>query len=152
LDSIINCGGILSLRQIIEKNISVPVFGGNQWSHVADMHKGLDNYVHLTFLDDHPMLYVAKRDQRINDPIWLFIDPSVLLNPGVRYSIDVSNKSGVEIIDEETAKNVIDFDVLFTFMDWRNSEVQQRRRAALKSEILIPNIIPLDKIKAWKNG
>lgn len=80
------------------------------------------------------------------------IDLSVLLTPGVRYSADISNKSDVEIIDEDAAKNVIDFDVLFTYMDWRNPEIQQRRQMSLKSEILIPDIIPLDKIKAWKNG
>ena len=152
LDLIVNFGGILSLKHITERNIKVPVFGGNEWSHDADRHKGLDHYVHLTFLDDHPMLYTAKQEERIKDPIWLFIDPSILLNSGVRYSADVSNKSGVEIVDEETAKNEIDFDVLFTFMDWRNPEIQQRRQTALKSEILIPDIIPLDKIKAWKNG
>jgi len=152
LASIENFGGILSLRQITERDIKIPIFGGNQWSHDADRRKGLDNYVHLTFFDDHPMLYVAKQEKRIKEPIWLFIDLSVLLNSDARYSTDVSNKSGVEIINEETAKNVIDFDVLFSYMDWRNPEIQQRRRAALKSEILIPNIIPLDKIRGWKNG
>ena len=152
LDSIVNFSGIISLRQITERKIAIPVFGGNQWSHDADRHKGLDNYVHLTFLDDHPMLYMARQEQRIREPIWLSIDLSVLLTPCVRYSADISNKSDVEIIDEDAAKNVIDFDVLFTYMDWRNPEIQQRRQMSLKSEILIPDIIPLDKIKAWKNG
>jgi len=152
LNSIVSSGGLFSLKNIREKGIKVPVFGGNQWSHDADKHKGLDNYVHLAFLDDHPMLYIAKQEQRINEPIWLSIDISVLLNSGVRYSTDVSNKSGVEIIDEEKAKSLIDFEVLFTFMDWRNPEIQKRRQAALKSEILIPEIVELDKIRTWKNG
>jgi hypothetical protein len=152
LDLIVSSGGLLSLKNITEKDIKVPVFGGNQWSHDTDKHKGLDNYVHLAFLDDHPMLYIAKQEQRINEPIWLSIDISVLLNSGVRYSTDVSNKSGVEIIDEEKAKSLIDFEVLFTFMDWRNPEIQKRRQAALKSEILIPEIVELDKIRTWKNG
>ena len=152
LDLIVSSGGLHSLKKIIEKEIKVPVFGGNEWSHDADRYKGLDCYVHLTFFDDHPMLYTAKQDQRIKEPIWLSIDTSVLLNSDVRYSTDVSNKSGVEIIDEEKAKNLIDFEVLFTFMDWRNPEIQKRRRAALKSEILIPDIVELDKIRTWKNG
>lgn len=152
LNSIQSSGGLYSLKKIKEKGIKVPVFGGNQWSHDADKYKGLDSYVHLTFLDDHPMLYKAKKEQRINEPIWLSIDISVLLNSGIRYSTDVSNKSGVEIIDEEKAKSLIDFEALFTFMDWRNPEIQKRRQAALKSEILIPDIVELDKIRAWKNG
>ena len=152
LESIIDNGGILSLRRITENNIAVSVYGGNQWSHDADRYKGLDNYVHLSFVDDHPMLYVAKKEGRIQEPIWLQIDISVLMTPGTMYSIDVSNKSGVELLDNNAAVQQIDFDVLFTYMDWRNPEIQQRRKNAVKSEILIPGIVPLDKIMGYKNG
>jgi hypothetical protein len=100
----------------------------------------------LAFADDHPMLYIAKQDGRINEPIWLQIDISIILTPGTKYSTDVSNKSGVPLYDDNVAKNERDFDVLFTYMDWRNPDIQQRRQAAIKSEILIPNIVLLDKI------
>ena len=152
IESIIENGGILSLRRIAENNIDVSIYGGNQWSHDADRHKGLDGYVHLAFIDDHPMLYVAKQEGRIQEPIWLQIDISVLATPGTMYSVDVSNKSGVNLIDNNAAIQQIDFDVLFTYMDWRNPEIQQRRRNAVKSEILVPDIVPLDKIKGCKNG
>ncbi len=152
LDTIIKHGGLLSLEKISNEGIGVSIFGGNQWSHDADRQKGLDKYIHLAFADDHPMLYIAKQDGRINEPIWLQIDVSIILTPGTKYSADVSNKSGVPLYDDNVAKNEIDFDVLFTYMDWRNPDIQQRRQAAIKSEILIPNIVPLDKIKGWKNG
>ncbi len=74
LESIIKNRGILSLRRITDNNIAVSIYGGNQWSHDADRHKGLDSYVHLAFIDDHPMLYVAKQEGRIQEPIWLQID------------------------------------------------------------------------------
>ena len=142
----------MSLRRITENNIAVSIYGGNQWSHDADRYKGLDGYVHLAFIDDHPMLYVAKKEGRIQEPIWLQIDISVVTTPGTMYSVDVSNKSGVNLIDNDAAIHQIDFDVLFTYMDWRNPEIQQRRKNAVKSEILVPDIVPLDKIKGYKNG
>jgi hypothetical protein len=144
--------GLLSLKKITEENISIPVFGGNQWSHDADRQKDLDKFVHLAFLDDHPMFYRAKQEERIKEPVWLQIDISIVQLSGVMYSTDVSNKSGVLILDGNQAINEIDFEVLFTYMDWRDPEIQIRRQTAIKSEILIPNIVPLEKIIGWKNG
>jgi hypothetical protein len=152
LDNIVKNGGLLSLREITNRNLSISIYGGNQWSHDADRRKELDQYIHLAFVDDHPMLYRAKQEGRINEPIWLTIDVTIIQTLGTMYSTDVSNKAGISIINGSEAKKEIDFDVLFTYMDWKNQEIQQRRQAAIKSEILIPNFIPIEKIKGWKNG
>jgi len=106
----------------------------------------------MAFLDDHPMLYRAKQDGRITDPIWLKIDASILIEDGVRFCSDVSNKSGVAILDVDQAIEKIDFEVLFTYMDWKDPEIQQRRQAAIKSEILMPKMVQIDKILGFKNG
>lgn len=144
--------GLLSLAESRRRGIKVPVPGGNDWSHDADEMKGVHEYVHLAFLDDHPMLFVAKKDTRITDPVWLKIDASILLDQGTRFTNDVSNKSGVEILTPDLARDMIDFEVLFTHTDWKDPQVKARRMAAIKSEILIPNIVPSSKILAVKNG
>ena len=33
--------GLLSLKEISQRNLSVPVFGGNEWSHDADRQRNL---------------------------------------------------------------------------------------------------------------
>lgn len=144
--------GLLSLAESRRRGIKVPVPGGNDWSHDADEMKGVHEYVHLAFLDDHPMLFVAKKESRITDPIWLKIDASILLEEGTRFTNDVSNKSGVEILTPDGARDMIDFEVLFTHTDWRDPVVKARRMAAIKSEILIPNIVPINRILGVKNG
>jgi hypothetical protein len=144
--------GLLSLRELERLHIDIPMPSGNDWSHDADRHKGLDAYVHLAFMDDHPMLYGLVQKGRIKGPIWLEIESSVILDTDVLFSDDVSNKSGVEVFDAERAKTEIDFDVLYTFMNWGDPEISQRRQRALKSEILIPRIVPIDKIIGIKNG
>ncbi|MBA3243069.1 MAG: DUF4433 domain-containing protein [Acidobacteria bacterium] len=45
--------GLLSLRQLSDRGIKVAAPGGNEWSHDADRHKGLDDHVHLCFMDEH---------------------------------------------------------------------------------------------------
>lgn len=152
LGSIKEHGGLLSVAQAQEKKVAVPKPGGNEWSHDADRLKGVHQYVHLAFLDDHPMLYFAKNDGRINEPVWLKIDASVLLDPNVRFTCDVSNKAGVEILTPSEAVDAIDFEVLFTYLDWKDPEIQARRRVAIKSEILIPDFVPIEKILGYKNG
>ncbi len=98
------------------------------------------------------MLFHAKKDQRIINPVWLKISIDVLDMDGVRYTSDVSNKAGVPLLTPDEAKQQLDLDVLFTYMDWKDPEVKQRRNLALKSEVLIPDFIPINLILGKKNG
>ena len=152
LDLIVENKGLLSLGELERRKINIPIPGGNEWSHDADRMKGVQEYVHLAFVDDHPMLYRAKQEGRIPNPIWLKIDSSILLDANVRYTSEVSNKSGVPILQPEEAKEQIDIEVLFTRTDWRNPDIKARKQAAIKSEILIPDFIPIGKILDYKNG
>lgn len=152
IESIKDNGGLLALGEFHRRSVAIPIPGGNQWSHDADKYKGVHEYVHAAFLDDHPMLYAAKQDARITKPVWLKIDASIVLADDVRFTNDVSNKAGVELLTAGQACEQIDFEVLFTYMDWKNPDVQARRRSALKSEVLIPRHIPLSKILGKKNG
>lgn len=152
LDSIQNNKGLLALGELERRCVAIPTPGGNEWSHDADRLKGLHEYVHLAFVDDHPMLFKARQDERIKDPIWLKIRAEIILEQDVLFCSDVSNKSGVCIFGHEQAKEEIDFEVLFTYMNWRDQDIQRRRQAAIKSEILIPLLVPIDMILGFKNG
>jgi len=145
--------GLLSRKTLNDKGIKIPLLGGNDLSQELDDLKGLDAYVHLCFLDNHPMQFLAVQDKRIQNPIWFKIDSSVMLAPKVKFTSKVSNAAGVPILDHSEAVKEIDFEILFTFIDWRgNTEIHERRKAAEKSEILIPDIVPIDKILEFKNG
>ncbi len=152
LDLIIKHKGLLSLAELEQKDIDVPITGGNDWSHNADKFKDLHKYVHLAFVDDHPMLYRAKQAKRIPEPVWLKINSSILLEDNVRYTSDVSNKNGVLTLSPEEAREQIDFEVLFTRTDWTDPAIKERQKVAKKSEILIPDFVPIEKILDCKNG
>jgi len=114
--------------------------------------KGLDKYVHLCFRMNHPMLFRAMQDKRIEVPIYLEVHPDVLQIDGVVYTADVSNKSGVDIYKLEQAREMVDFEVLYTRTEWKDPEIQQRLRQAEKCELLVPDHIPLDLIRNFPHG
>jgi len=145
--------GLLSLAESGRRNITIPVPGGNEWSHDADRKKGLDRYVHLAFIRDHPMLFVAQTyESRILNPVWLKVDLSVLFEDGVLFAPGIAYSTGTPLLNAAQAAAQFDFDVLFTYMDWSDPEVQRRRQAAKKSEILVPNCIPWEKVVECHDG
>lgn len=152
IQSIIDNQGLLSLTESKRRAVRISIPGGNQWSHDADRIKGVDQYVHLAFISDHPMLYAAKQDGRIKDPVWIKIKPDVLENALVRYTAEVSNKKGVPLLTAEQAIAQIDFEVLFSRTDWKDPQIQARRKVAMKSEILIPTQVAFGMLLGTKNG
>ena len=95
---------------------------------------------------------MSPRTKRIGETIFLQIHPDVLKFEGVKFSDGVSNKSDVQIHPIEEAKKLIDFEVLFTRTEWRDSAIQNRLQQAEKCKILIPNHIPLEFIRNIPNG
>ena len=145
-------GGLYPLATLIEMGVEIPAPGGNQWSRDADAIKGMEHYVHLCFRDNHPMEYSARKDGRIVDTIYLHVHPDVLQWKDVRFTPDVANKSGVQLHTIEEAKDMIDFEVLYTRTNRSDSEIQRRLQQAEKSEILVPQHIPLELIRNLPNG
>lgn len=152
LASIRELGGLYSLSKLNEMPVQIPAPGGNDWSHEADARKSLDTYVHLCFREAHPMEFTARQEGRIRESIFLQVSPEVLKRDGVKFAADVSNKAGVSIRSLEEAVEIIDFEVLYTKMDWRDRKIQERLQKAEKYEILVPDSIPLALIRNFPNG
>lgn len=145
-------GGLYSLEKLTEMGVKIPNPGGNDWSHEADAAKGMDRFVHLCFKANHPMEFCAREAGRIGASIFLQIHPEVLSWEGTMFSDGVANKSGVGIHSMEDAKKLIDFEVLYRRTNWGDPAIQQRLQHAEKSEILVPNYIPLKFIRNLPNG
>jgi hypothetical protein len=121
--------------------------GGNQWSHDADIHKGLHGYVHLCLRAEHPMEFAAKQRGDIVESKFLLIDPAIVHRPGILFFSDVSNKTGVNGLTLEQAAEVMDFEVVYERTNWRDPAVQQRLKASKKYELLVPGPIAPSEIR-----
>ncbi len=135
--------GLLSLAELRRRGIEPPAPGGNDWSHEADARVGVDEYVHLCLFNEHPMEFRAREDGRIRNTRFLQIQPAVLHCEGIRFTQDVSNKAGVRLLTLEEAVQALDFSVIYDRTDWRDPQVQERRKLAKKYELLVPSHIPL---------
>jgi ssDNA thymidine ADP-ribosyltransferase, DarT len=110
--------GILSKQEAERLGVAIPVLGGNQWSQDADQLKGLRDYVNLCFTRSHPMCHLATEENRIT-PVYLGIDPEIIKMEGVKITLDVANKGGVELLNVEDAIKELDEQVLYTRTDWK---------------------------------
>lgn len=138
--------GCFDLPSYAGGGVRIPAAGGNDWSHEADARVGLDEYVHLCLFSEHPMEYRAMKEGRIVQSRYLEISPDVLSIEGVRFTSDVSNKRGVELLTLAEAHEVLDFAVIYDRTDWRDPAIQERRNMAKKYELLIPADIPVELI------
>jgi len=143
LDSIVKYG-ILSLHELVENSIDAH-FSADVLSHSLDRRYGLDEYVHLAFISDHPMYHNALKRGSIDHGIWIELDLKVLLDDSVMFSDEVANKSGVKPFDYTKVEEKIDFIKMFHRDFWTRLE-------ARKAEIMVPNKIDINYIKAIYDG
>jgi hypothetical protein len=148
LPSIRKTEGLYSTVKLREMGVEFHA-GGNEWSLDADKKFGMDRYVHLCFKPNHPMEHLATKEGRITKSTFLRVDPAVMYLPGAQYSPGVSNKSDIELCSIEDAKAKIDFEVLYSYMDWNQPDVQARRLAAEKCEILIPDHVLMKYLEKY---
>lgn len=145
LDSIRE-SGILSMAEIRRRQINV-IPGGNKWSMDADVKSGMDEYVHLCFFKDHPMVYYAKKEERIDNVRYLRIDPDIILGDGVLIADQVSNKKGVAPLPAAQMIKKIDWKVIYDHTDWKDPAVQARLKIAKVCELLVPQRVAPSLIK-----
>ena len=139
--------GLLSWKAAQRLGIEVTAPGGNDWSHEVDDKLGLDEYVHLCMIGEHPMEYLARAEGRIGETVFLHLDPSVLEMDGVIFSPGVANKSGVPLLRVAEAVDQMDLDVVYRWLDWRDPEINRRRQEARKYEVLVPDCVPTNLIR-----
>lgn len=132
--------GLQSLFNIEEESIDVSHFGANDFSHQLDRQKGLDDYIHLSFIKDHPMLHSAIARGSIINPVWLEIDISVLLEDETLFCDEVANARNAHLFKKKHLLKSIDFDGMIYEKDfWVRKDIR-------KAEILVYDHIPLNEI------
>jgi len=94
LQSIRNNGGLYSWEYCEDNNIRITFPGGDDLSRSLDRRYNLENYVRLCFTKNHPMMYVAQKQGRINNPVILEIYPEVIYWKDTLFSDMNATKNG----------------------------------------------------------
>jgi hypothetical protein len=128
--------------------------GGDEDSLNLDIRCGMDKFVHLCFATDHPMAFRLKERKPDADLIYLRIDRAVLYQPGVMFATGVGYANNAETVSlaEAVDRELIDFNALYSWTDWKDPEAQAKRHAAELSEILVPDCVAAAFIRNLPNG
>ena len=127
--------------------------GGNELSLNQDVAVGMDKYVHLCWdLGHHMEYHVKNRGIKVT---YLQIDRLILYEPGVLFTPGVANSNNMSTysVQEAVVGGMIDYDAINrkigSFYPPAN---QARRRKAERSEILVPEFVPMKFITNFPNG
>ena len=142
LDSI-RARGLLCTRELRRLGIFANVVtGGDATSLASDAQNGIDQFVCLCFTTSHPTCYRAS--QRGVDPVYLWIDPDVIKEAGVKITDAPSNQNGVIPQAPSAALDNLHLDAIYEWIDWtEHPEAHDQRIIAEKYEILVPKRIAL---------
>ena len=149
LESIIKHGGLYSWADCEEKGIKIPKPGGGDLSRSLDMRDGLQHYVRLAYVEDHPMKFEAMKDGRISNPVVLEIDLEPALWKDTLYADRNMTKNGANVGDTLDDLKAVHFG-LFTRMQ-RYFDMSDEAKMYYKAEVLVKNFIPLKYITNISN-
>lgn len=144
LESIINNGGLYSWADCEQKGISISKPGGSMSSRDLDRRDNLQNFVRVSFVREHPMMYVAMNDGRISNPVVLEIDPEVIYWQDSLYADRNATKNGAHV-----GSSIDDFSQLHfnSFKAKKHFDLDADEQKFYQAEVLVKNHIPLQFIK-----
>jgi hypothetical protein len=140
--SIKKYGGLYSWDYCIRNNIAISKAGGDTLSRDLDSRYGLEDYVRCAFVKDHPMMFVALRDGRINEPVILEISIEVCFFENTLFSDINATGNGHHIGGELADLTRVRFDVFNN----RYVNMIDTDKKFYQAEVLAKTWIPLDFI------
>ena len=144
LESIIKNGGLYSWADCEQKGISISKPGGSLDSRNLDRRDNLQNFVRVSFVREHPMMYVAMNEGRISNPVVLEIDPEVIYWQDSLYADRNATKNGALV-----GSSIDDFSQLHfnSFKAKKHFDLDADEQKFYQAEVLVKNHIPLQFIK-----
>lgn len=144
LESIIRNGGLYSWADCEQKGINIPKPGGSMGSRDLDKRDNLQDYVRVSFVKEHPMMYVAMNEGRITNPVLLEIDPEVIYWTGSQYADRNATKNGAQVGSSIDDFARLHFDSLKAP---KHFDLDPDEQKFFQAEVLVKNHIPLRYIK-----
>jgi len=127
--------GLMSASELLSKAIPSKM-NSDEASRKMDDSAGLGHYVRLSFSAKNPMMFVAKKEGRISNPVVLRIKLEVVSRPGVLFSSCNATRHDAIISDRA---NVVRFDVVRAKSCFN---VPELLRHHYQAEILVPSPLP----------
>lgn len=138
--SIIKNGGLYSWYYCEQNNISINRPGGDHSSRDLDRYKGYQDYVRLSFCQDHPMKYVAKKEGRISEPIVIEISIDVCCLSDTLFSDRNATANDARIGGSIDALRQVDTNIVHL----KYINLLDEQKPKYQAEVLVKRTIPLE--------
>jgi hypothetical protein len=136
-------GGLYSWDYMERKGFNIPKPGGDQLSRMLDQRYGLHNFVRTSFCSNHPMMYVAKNQGRIDNPIVLEIDPAIVTLKTTLFSNMNATKTGHHKGDSLSDLKKVKFDVC---TQRNHFNLSDEDKPYYQAEVMVLEFIPVKYI------
>jgi hypothetical protein len=150
LKSITENGGLFSWYYCDLNRIEIPMPGGSLGSRQNDTINYKKDFVRVAFNKEHPMLFIAQKDGRISNPVWLDIDIEVAYFEQTEFSDKnaAAFSSYTPIIgkEEQNLAN-IRFDILKKAERVKHYNLSDNEKPFNQAEVLVKTWIPIEYIK-----
>ena len=144
LESIIKNGGLYSWADCRDKGIKIPKPGSSGPSRSLDERDHLEHYVRLSFVEDHPMKFVAMNEGRISNPVVLEVDLEPALWKDSLYADRNATRSGAIVGGDFANLMTVRFGLFNRMM--RYFDMTEEAKMHYQAEVLVKNFIPLKYI------
>ena len=142
LKSIKENGGLYSWYYCDRNNIVIPMTGNSSLGRSLDLEFGLEDYVRLSFIRDHPMKHIAMNEGRITRPYLLKVSIEVCYFENTRFS----DMNGAD--RRHTNGDSVDFlnSLRFDLFHKRYFDLNPIEKKQHQAEVLVKTWIPAEYI------
>jgi hypothetical protein len=142
LKSIKDNGGLFSWHYCDRNNIVIPMTGNSALGRSLDLQFGLEDYVRLSFIKDHPMKYVAIDEGRITKPYLLNVSTEVCYFENTKFSdMNAADKRH----KNEDSANFLST-LKFNLFEKKYFDLNAIEKKQYQAEVLIKTWIPAEYI------
>ncbi|GAP72610.1 hypothetical protein SAMD00024442_37_18 [Candidatus Symbiothrix dinenymphae] len=148
IKSIKEHGGLYSWHYCDNNGIEIPFAGGGTLSRQLDRQYNLQDYVRVSFTQNHPMMFVAKNEGRIQNPVILTISLDVCNFAHTRFADMNATKTG-----HSQGQNIEDLKrIHFRTVKLPNHfDLNDFEKPYFQAEILVKTWIPIEFITNINN-
>ncbi|MCA0237740.1 MAG: DarT ssDNA thymidine ADP-ribosyltransferase family protein [Bacteroidetes bacterium] len=136
-------GGLFSWQHLRIAGIEVPYEGGGILSKDLDRRYGLEDFVRVCFTENHPMMYVARNEGRIPNPVILKINTEVCEFQNTKFANMNATRNGHNCGNSLADLQRIKFEVVRQRTHFHLSE---QDKPYYQAEVLVKTWIPIEYI------
>jgi phenylpyruvate tautomerase PptA (4-oxalocrotonate tautomerase family) len=141
-------GGLFSWHYCDVNDIEIPLPGGGSLSRDLDRRYSLQDYVRVSFTRNHPMMYVARNEGRIQNPVILEISLDVCSFVQTRFANMNATRNG-----HHQGQNLDDLNrIHFRTVKLPNHfDLDESEKPYFQAEVLVKTWIPIKYITNINN-